>query len=144
MSTLNQDRTSNRVALCSAIFAGFAYVGYATVRQAFGSPCFVSIWPSPSILKKWVRINAHSKSFFQIYQWKIIWQNFWFYEPAGFRGKQITILYHYYTLLPRQLSESAKFSAFYLENQKSEWNKKYSPWKIGLGMVTFKTSRNDF
>ena len=36
MSTLNQDRTSNRVALCSAIFAGFAYVGYATVRQAFG------------------------------------------------------------------------------------------------------------
>jgi len=36
MSTLNQDRTSNRVALCSAIFAGFAYVGYAVVRQAFG------------------------------------------------------------------------------------------------------------
>ena len=36
MSTLNQDRTSNRLALCSAIFAGFAYVGYATVRQAFG------------------------------------------------------------------------------------------------------------
>ena len=36
MSALNQDRTSNRVALCSAIFAGFAYVGYATVRQAFG------------------------------------------------------------------------------------------------------------
>ena len=36
MSTLNQDRTSNRLALCSAIFAGFAYVGYTTVRQAFG------------------------------------------------------------------------------------------------------------
>ena len=36
MSTLNQDRTSNRVALCSAIFAGFAYVGYAVVRKAFG------------------------------------------------------------------------------------------------------------
>lgn len=36
MSTLSQDRTSNRVALCSAIFAGFAYVGYAVVRQVFG------------------------------------------------------------------------------------------------------------
>ena len=36
MSTLSQDRTSNRVALCSAIFAGFAYVGYAVVRKAFG------------------------------------------------------------------------------------------------------------
>ena len=36
MASLNQDRTANRVALCSAIFAGFAYVGYAVVRQAFG------------------------------------------------------------------------------------------------------------
>jgi len=36
MSAINQDRTANRVALCSAIFAGFAYVGYAVVRQAFG------------------------------------------------------------------------------------------------------------
>jgi len=31
-----QDRTANRLALCSAIFAGFAYVGYAVVRTAFG------------------------------------------------------------------------------------------------------------
>jgi hypothetical protein len=31
-----QDRTANRVAICSAIFAGFAYVGYAVVRQVFG------------------------------------------------------------------------------------------------------------
>jgi hypothetical protein len=29
------DRTVNRVALCSAIFAGCAYVGYSVVRQAF-------------------------------------------------------------------------------------------------------------
>ena len=36
MASLNQDRTANRVAFCSAIFAGFAYVGYAVVRQAFG------------------------------------------------------------------------------------------------------------
>jgi len=36
MSSINQDRTANRLALCSAIFAGFAYVGYAVVRQAFG------------------------------------------------------------------------------------------------------------
>jgi len=36
MASLNQDRTANRVALCSAIFAGFAYVGYAVVRTAFG------------------------------------------------------------------------------------------------------------
>lgn len=36
MSGINQDKTANRVALCSAIFAGFAYVGYAVVRQAFG------------------------------------------------------------------------------------------------------------
>lgn len=29
------DRTMNKVALCSAIFAGFAYVGYSVVRTAF-------------------------------------------------------------------------------------------------------------
>ncbi|KAF6217175.1 hypothetical protein GE061_001529 [Apolygus lucorum] len=29
------DRTVNKVALCSAIFAGFAYVGYSVVRTAF-------------------------------------------------------------------------------------------------------------
>jgi len=34
MASINQDK--NRLALCSAIFAGFAYVGYAVVRQAFG------------------------------------------------------------------------------------------------------------
>jgi len=36
MSSINQDKTANRMALCSAIFAGFAYVGYTVVRQAFG------------------------------------------------------------------------------------------------------------
>jgi len=36
MSGLAQDKTVNRVAICSAIFAGFAYVGYSVVRQAFG------------------------------------------------------------------------------------------------------------
>jgi len=40
MSSINQDRTANRVALCSAIFAGFAYVGYAVVRTAFGGRKF--------------------------------------------------------------------------------------------------------
>ena len=35
-ASVAQDRTANRVALCSAIFAGFAYVGYAVVRQVFG------------------------------------------------------------------------------------------------------------
>ena len=30
------DRTVNKVALCSAIFAGVAYVGYSVARQAFG------------------------------------------------------------------------------------------------------------
>jgi len=35
MASLNQDKTANRVALCSAIFAGFAYVGYAMVRKVF-------------------------------------------------------------------------------------------------------------
>ena len=29
------DRTVNKVAICSAIFAGFAYVGYSVVRTAF-------------------------------------------------------------------------------------------------------------
>lgn len=29
------DKTVNKVALCSAIFAGFAYVGYSVVRTAF-------------------------------------------------------------------------------------------------------------
>jgi hypothetical protein len=32
-ASVAQDRTANRVALCSAIVAGFAYVGYAVVRQ---------------------------------------------------------------------------------------------------------------
>ena len=35
-AALNQENTTNRIALCSAIFAGFAYVGYAVVRQTFG------------------------------------------------------------------------------------------------------------
>ena len=30
------DKTVNKVALCSAVFAGFAYVGYSMVRTAFG------------------------------------------------------------------------------------------------------------
>jgi len=34
-ANFNQDKTANRVALCSAIFAGFAYVGYAVVRKVF-------------------------------------------------------------------------------------------------------------
>jgi len=33
---MNQDKTTNKVAICSAIFAGFAYVGYAVVKQVFG------------------------------------------------------------------------------------------------------------
>lgn len=36
MAGVAQDKTTSRVALCSAIFAGFAYVGYAVVRQTFG------------------------------------------------------------------------------------------------------------
>ena len=36
MSGLGQDKTANRVAICSAIFAGFAYVGYAVVRKVLG------------------------------------------------------------------------------------------------------------
>jgi len=35
-ASINQDRTANRVALCSAIFAGFAYVGYAVVHKVLG------------------------------------------------------------------------------------------------------------
>ncbi|XP_014289553.1 armadillo repeat-containing protein 10 [Halyomorpha halys] len=34
-STSTGDKTVNKVALCSAIFAGFAYVGYSVVRTAF-------------------------------------------------------------------------------------------------------------
>ncbi|XP_039297810.1 uncharacterized protein LOC111045931 [Nilaparvata lugens] len=34
-STAAGDKTVNKVALCSAIFAGFAYVGYSVVRTAF-------------------------------------------------------------------------------------------------------------
>ena len=30
-----QDKTLNKVALCSAVFAGFAYVGYSYARTAF-------------------------------------------------------------------------------------------------------------
>ena len=33
---MNQDKTTSKVAICSAIFAGFAYVGYAVVKQVFG------------------------------------------------------------------------------------------------------------
>lgn len=32
----SNDKTANKVALCSAMFAGFAYVGYSMVRTAFG------------------------------------------------------------------------------------------------------------
>lgn len=34
--TGSNDKTVNKVALCSAMFAGFAYVGYSMVRTAFG------------------------------------------------------------------------------------------------------------
>ncbi|XP_054279979.1 uncharacterized protein LOC128998048 isoform X2 [Macrosteles quadrilineatus] len=34
-NTAPNDKTVNKVALCSAIFAGFAYVGYSVVRTAF-------------------------------------------------------------------------------------------------------------
>ncbi|KAL1129696.1 hypothetical protein AAG570_012640 [Ranatra chinensis] len=34
-NTASGDKTVNKVALCSAIFAGFAYVGYSVVRTAF-------------------------------------------------------------------------------------------------------------
>jgi len=30
-----QDRTFNKVAVCSAVFAGFAYVGYSYAKTAF-------------------------------------------------------------------------------------------------------------
>lgn len=30
-----QDKTLNKVAVCSAVFAGFAYVGYSYARSAF-------------------------------------------------------------------------------------------------------------
>jgi len=33
---MDSDRTVNKIALCSALFAGCAYVGYSVVRQAFG------------------------------------------------------------------------------------------------------------
>ena len=32
---LNTDRTVNKIAFCSAVVAGFAYVGYSVVRTAF-------------------------------------------------------------------------------------------------------------
>ncbi|KAG8227668.1 hypothetical protein J437_LFUL006979, partial [Ladona fulva] len=35
MANISGDKTMNKVALCSAIFAGFAYVGYSLVRTAF-------------------------------------------------------------------------------------------------------------
>jgi hypothetical protein len=35
MAAATGDKTVNKVALCSAIFAGFAYVGYSVVRTAF-------------------------------------------------------------------------------------------------------------
>lgn len=35
MASTSGDKTVNKVALCSAIFAGFAYVGYSVVRTAF-------------------------------------------------------------------------------------------------------------
>ncbi|XP_071440237.1 G-protein coupled receptor-associated sorting protein 2-like isoform X1 [Hetaerina americana] len=35
MANYASDKTMNKVALCSAIFAGFAYVGYSLVRTAF-------------------------------------------------------------------------------------------------------------
>lgn len=34
MAAPSGDKTVSRVALCSAIFAGFAYVGYSVVRNA--------------------------------------------------------------------------------------------------------------
>ncbi len=36
MASAASDKNVNRIALCSAIFAGVAYVGYSVVRQAFG------------------------------------------------------------------------------------------------------------
>lgn len=34
--TTTNDHTVNKVAVCSAIFAGFAYVGYSVAKNAFG------------------------------------------------------------------------------------------------------------
>ncbi|CAH0380601.1 unnamed protein product [Bemisia tabaci] len=34
-NSVGNDKTANKVALCSAVFAGFAYVGYSVVRTAF-------------------------------------------------------------------------------------------------------------
>jgi len=34
--TSANDHTVNKVAVCSAIFAGFAYVGYSVAKNAFG------------------------------------------------------------------------------------------------------------
>jgi len=45
-AAVSQDKTSNRIAVCSAIFAGFAYVGYAVVRQTFGRK-----WDRPGFLR---------------------------------------------------------------------------------------------
>jgi hypothetical protein len=36
MASSATDRTVNKIALCSAIFAGVAYVGYSVVKSAFG------------------------------------------------------------------------------------------------------------
>jgi len=36
MASSASDRTVNKIALCGAIFAGVAYVGYSVVKQAFG------------------------------------------------------------------------------------------------------------
>ena len=35
LTNFNNDRSVNRIALCSAVVAGFAYVGYSVVRSAF-------------------------------------------------------------------------------------------------------------
>jgi len=36
MAGAASDRSVNKIALCGAIFAGVAYVGYSVVKQAFG------------------------------------------------------------------------------------------------------------
>ena len=40
MANSASDRTVNKIALCGAIFAGVAYVGYSVVKQAFGKTFF--------------------------------------------------------------------------------------------------------
>ena len=40
MASSASDRTVNKIALCGAIFAGVAYVGYSVVKQAFGKTFF--------------------------------------------------------------------------------------------------------